>query len=115
MSTSTNDNEESTTAQDPTTSPTQTGCKHNWVDATSVEMGCLWFGEEYGNIGAQEVVELCSELGGYPLEILNEIQMEFVIQAASLVEEGLVSKITDLWTSLTENGNSFLCPVGAGI
>ena len=53
-------------------------------------------------IEQSKYVELCSELGGYPLEILNEIQMEFVIQAASLVEKGLVSKITDLWTSLTE-------------
>ena len=52
-------------------------CESGWIDGTHVNMGCILF--EESNMTYSEAQEFCSSKNGMLVEILAEVDMEFII------------------------------------
>ena len=59
-------------------------CEPGWMDASSVNLGCLKFGTEA--VSYQEANSFCQENGAFLIEIFSAVQMEFMVMELQLLE-----------------------------
>merc|ERR1711892_1092335 len=65
----------------------QGNCPEGWIDASEVELGCLWADVEEPNLSEPDSMSACERAGGEMVEILNMDQMTFLQDYLTQVEQ----------------------------